>query len=134
MDGDKAVRYGFLNMSNKNLFLLGMYPHYNPTLNQYRVRIGNILVACIASGKQPASKPDQVIVSHANGNLLDNWVANLHWVMPSFNTLNNTKCSTPSSGFFGVCKAGNKGFQIQFAKQHQGTYRSAETAVRVYNC
>lgn len=102
-DNDATV-HGLINTSNEWLFLAGVYLHYNAKLNQYQLKIGDTPVACIIAGQRPSTDPTRTIVNHANGQTLDNRVANLHWVSPSFNAFNNQR-DPPPSGFFGVCQS-----------------------------
>ncbi|ETS62896.1 hypothetical protein PaG_02659 [Moesziomyces aphidis] len=70
-------------------------------------------------------------LDHANNDPLDNTAANLHWVTPSFNTLNMRR-TAPSSGFFGFAKSGQR-FKVVVAGVPNGTYNNAETATLIYN-
>ena len=130
MDLDELTQHSLLDPSNK--FMSGMYLHYNTTLNQYRVRIGDIPIAQMVAQQQPSSNLERIIVDHANGDSMDSQMENLHWVTSQFNSFNNKKQTVPESGFYGM-QTVKKLHQTVVGGQNQGLYNSAKTAALVYN-
>ncbi|CDW97100.1 hypothetical protein [Sporisorium scitamineum] len=82
---------------------------------------------------RPSTDPERTYIDHAEGNLLNDTFANLHWVTPAFNTWNRDQ--KEQDGYFGVYRNGRnkKSISVIFREVGQGSYDNAETAARVYD-
>lgn len=103
------------------------------TGDKHRVKAGGISVAVLVARQRPSTDPERTYIDHAEGNLLNDTFANLHWVTPAFNTWNRDQ--KEQDGYFGVYRNGRnkKSISVIFREVGQGSYDNAETAARVYD-
>ncbi|CBQ72784.1 hypothetical protein sr02333 [Sporisorium reilianum SRZ2] len=98
-----------------------------------RVVRGGMPVAVLVARQHPSPDPERQYVDHANGDALDDTVANLHWVTPAFNAWNRPR--KERGIYLGVYITGARKTTITvlFRDVCQGSYDNKETAARVYD-
>lgn len=127
-DEDDYV-YCRIDTFNEWVLLRGI--HFNTDKDVFRLKAGRAPLARIIAAQLPNDNPARVIVDHANRDVTDNTLQNLHWVTARFNVFNRLRKPNKSSNFRGVQKQ-HRRWEVCF-QGHHSSYAEVETAACVFN-